>query len=345
MKKIQTIITLLFVFGLTACAQTKKYKENSTITVVAYNVENLFDTINSPNTNDEEFTPQSKKQWNTQRYHQKLRNLSYVLSHINTHEFPELVALEEIENQNVLNDLVSQEAIKKANYKIVHEESPDHRGIDVALLYRSDVFHYISHEKIPVHFDFDPGFATRDILHVQGKVDGEIWHIFVNHWPSRWGGQEKSEPNRLAVAKILRDEVNKVQAKNPEAKIIIMGDFNDTPFNKSIKEVLNAGDDLYPQNKNELYNLLYDKASLGLGTNAYRGKYTMIDNLIVSYSFLNAKKGYRVAPGGVNVFKNEKITFFNNKAGIWQPNRSFSGNKYYGGFSDHLPVYMILHDK
>ena len=341
MRKYQLMLFFMLA-GFVAQAQKTNYDAANTVTVVAYNVENLFDTIDTPNKIDEEFTPSSEKHWNTEKYLKKLRNLSYVLSHINPNELPEIIALEEVENRSVLEDLIKQEALKKGNYQIIHQESPDKRGIDVALLYRSDVFSEISYEYVPVHFDFDTSVTTRDVLHAVLKTDNEKWHIIVNHWPSRWGGEKESEPKRVEAAKVTRQIVDKIQAKNKNAKIMLLGDFNDTPFNKSIHTVLKAGNELYPKSKGELYNLMYDKATLGQGTHAYGGKYSMIDNLIVSYPFLNAQKGYKVSPSGTDIYFDAKIVFFNNKTGIWQPNRTFSRNRYFGGYSDHLPIYTIL---
>jgi len=342
MRKIVVFISLCLV-SFQMMAQEKNYDKNDMVTVVAYNVENLFDTINTPNKNDKEFTPESPKHWNTAKYEQKLRNLSYVLSHINRNELPEIIALEEVENRAVLEDLIKTGALKKGNYKIVHHESPDHRGIDVALLYRSDIVKYVSDKVFPVHFDFDKKGATRDILKVVLKVGNENWNVIVNHWPSRWGGEQKSAPKRAEAAKVARKIVDGILVKNKKAKIMLLGDFNDTPFNKSIENILDAKDNFYPQKQGELYNLMYDKALLGKGTNAYGGKYSMIDNLIVSYPFLNAKSGFKVSSSGV--FLNEKITFFNKKSGIWQPNRTYSRDRYYGGYSDHLPIYVILKNK
>lgn len=342
MRKIVVFISLCLV-SFQMVAQEKNYDKDAIVTVVAYNVENLFDTIDTPNKIDEEFTPKSTKHWNTAKYEQKLRNLSYVLSHINRNELPEIIALEEVENRAVLEDLIKTDALKKGNYKIVHHESPDKRGIDVALLYRSDIVKYVSDEVFPVHFDFDKKMTTRDILKVVLKVGDEKWNVLVNHWPSRWGGEQKSAPKRAEAAKVARKIVDEIMAKDKDAKIILLGDFNDTPFNESIEKILNASNHFYPKEQGELYNLMYDKALLNKGTHAYGGKYSMIDNLIVSYPFLNAKKGFRVSYSGI--FLDEKITFFNKKSGIWQPNRTFSRDRYYGGYSDHLPIYVVLKNK
>ncbi|RXQ93975.1 endonuclease [Ancylomarina salipaludis] len=331
---------LLFAVALICLSSFAKGKKD--ITVVFYNVENLFDTINNPDKRDNDFTPMGKLQWNTKRYNDKISKLSYVLSSIDKEELPALVGLCEIENKDVLEDLIDQEKLKDGKYKIAHSESPDKRGIDCALIYQKSRFKYIKHETISIEFPWEKEYKTRDILYVQGLVGRkDTLNIFVNHWPSRRGGQEKSEPNRIFVAQQLKKAVDKIQAKNPFAKIIIMGDFNDEPTDKAVAEVLKAGNNRDTDNPMQLFNLMYDMKINGEGTYNYRGTWNMLDNLIVSNSLLNGSRGYQTLHNAGRIYRDKWICF-KNKKGILTPNKTYGGTKYYGGFSDHFPVYFKL---
>lgn len=336
------LFIILLLISQLSFAQNPNYDAKNIATIVSYNLENLFDTIDTPDVIDEEFTPISEKEWTNERYQQKLRNLDYVLSHINPNELPEIIAVQEVENKSVLEDLIKQEALAKGNYGIVHKNSPDVRGIDVALLYRKDDFKLLKYKAIEVKFSFEPETKTRDILYVKGELNGELLHIFANHWSSRRGGEIESEPKRVQSASIVRKEIDKILKKDKNAKIIVLGDFNDTPFNKSVNKTLRATNNLSLKSEGDLYNLMYNNALLGKGSHAYRGKWSMLDNIVVSYGLLNAKKGFSVIYGSSGTFFDEKTVFLNNKSGFWQPGRTYSGNRYYGGFSDHLPVYMQL---
>ena len=336
-------ISMLLIFTNYLNAQDKNYDAENNFTIVFYNVENLFDTIDNPNTIDNEFLPQSKKKWNTGKYNKKINDLSHVISSINIHELPELIGLCEIENRSVLNDLAQSRFLKKGKYGIVHENSPDKRGIDVGLLFRKDEFHYLNHHIYRIYFDFEPETTTRDILYVKGKLNnGENLHVFVNHWSSRREGQKASEAKRIEIARILRSEVDSVLSKNKKAKIIIMGDFNDEPENKSIHETLNASNNLHPKSTGELYNLMFDKSINAEGTYNYHGNWNMLDNLIVSQNLLKTKKGWQISPDGGMIYKKRWMMYDNVKTGQFTPSKTYGGPNYYGGISDHFPVYLIL---
>ena len=324
-------------------AQNKYYQAENTFTIVSYNVENLFDTIDNPKTIDEAFLPGSAKKWNMGRYNKKIHDIAWVISLINVNELPELVGLVEVENKTVLNDLVHSRFLKKGNYKFIHEDSPDKRGIDVALLYRPDEFQYINHKIFRIRFDFEPETTTRDILYVKGILNsGEYLHVFVNHWSSRREGIELSEPKRLYTASVLRAKVDSVLSKDKKAKIVIMGDFNDEPENKSLYQVLNASNNLKAKSSGELYNLMFDKSLNGIGTYNYRGNWNMLDHIIVSQTLLHAKKAYRVSIDGGMIYKNRQMLYDNVKTGQMTPSKTYGGPNYYGGISDHFPVYVQL---
>jgi len=331
---------LLFAAALICISSFAKGKKD--ITVVFYNVENLFDTINHPDKWDEDFTPHGKLKWDTKRYQDKLSKLSYVLSSINKSDLPGIIGLCEIENKTVIEDLFKQQKLKKAKYGIAHSESPDKRGIDCALVYQKNAFKYLKHETINIEFPWEKKYKTRDILYVQGLVGRkDTLNIFVNHWPSRRGGQEKSEPNRIFVAQQLKKAVDKIQVKNADAKIIIMGDFNDEPSDKAVKEILKADNNSNVDNPMALYNLMYNLQANNEGSYNYRGDWNMLDNLIISNSLLNGTKGYKTHHDAGRIYRDEWICY-KNKNGIFTPSRTYGGPKYYGGFSDHFPVYFKL---
>ncbi|MBN1251163.1 MAG: hypothetical protein JXR51_12815 [Bacteroidales bacterium] len=330
-------------FSLYAYSQNSKYKKDNKFTLAFYNVENLFDTINNPQKKDEEFLPESDKKWTTKRYWQKINNLSKVISSINLNGLPEIVGLCEVENKSVLQDLVNSELLKPGDYQIIHEESDDIRGIDVALIFRKEKFTYISHEVHKVKFTKDPDYTTRDILYVKGKLNNnEILHVFVNHWSSRREGVEETEIKRIDAAKVLREKVDNLLKKDKNAKIFIMGDFNDEPTNNSLNIVLNATNNQRTTNFLELYNLMYDKHLNKVGSYNHRGEWNMIDNLIISQSLLKSKIGYVVSTDGGQVFKERWMMFDNKKTGQLTPSKSYGGPQYYGGYSDHFPVFVTL---
>jgi predicted extracellular nuclease len=333
--KLKAYLLVLSGTILFSCSSVKKTL-NHEYTVVSYNVENLFDTVDDPKVPDEEFLPASEKKWDNEKYQKKLSDIARVISEVNPLELPEVVGLVEVENQQVLEDLVNTGKLK-GQYAIIHEESPDYRGIDVALIYRKDAFREITHEVLPVTFPDDPEFKTRDILHVTGKVKNKTVHVFVNHWPSRIGGDEKTEPKRVLAASVLKKKVDELFAADPKARIIIMGDMNDEPANKSLKEALGAES---PDSKALLVNLMMPDDASEKGTYFYSGNWNMLDNLVVSKSVLKGK-GMLVEGQKGNIFSNDWM-IFTNKNGDKTPNRSYVGNKYVGGVSDHFPVYFKM---
>ncbi len=330
--------SLLVISGavLFSCTSVKKSLRQE-YTVVSYNVENLFDTVDDPKIPDEEFLPASEKKWDSEKYQKKLADLAQVISEVNPKEMPEVVGLVEVENQMVLEDLVKSGKLNGQGYAIIHEESPDYRGIDVAMIYRKDAFKEISHDVLPVVFPDDPEFKTRDILHVTGKIRNKTVHLFVNHWPSRIGGDEKTEPKRVLAASVLKNKVDQILAVDPKARIIIMGDMNDEPANKSLKETLGAA---APDSGATLVNLMMPDDVAGKGTYFYSGAWNMLDNLVVSETVLKGK-GMLVEGGKGNIFSNDWM-IFTNKNGDKTPNRSYVGNKYVAGVSDHFPVYFKM---
>lgn len=327
---------------MVACQQRPHQPVPNSMVVTFYNVENLFDTINNQGERDVEFTPESKKNWSQKRYDKKIEDLGKVLSATAGEKVPGLIGLCEVENRAVVEDLVRSSSLAPGGYKLIHEESPDYRGIDVALLYRPYFFKEVSHEVLTVTFPFDPDYTTRDILHavLKGKKK-DIIHVFVTHWPSRRGGTQESEPKRMHVASVIRQRVDELMADDANAKILIMGDFNDEPFNNSLQEGLLANGETPDSLSGKMHNLMYAKASAGLGTYNFRGSWNMLDNLVISSGMIHASSGWRALPSSGNIF-HEPFMEYTTSNGDISPSRTYGGPNYYGGISDHFPVYFVL---
>ncbi|MCK4921839.1 MAG: hypothetical protein KAS71_12390 [Bacteroidales bacterium] len=337
MKKALPIIILSLI---SLCGFSQRALK-SDFTVMFYNVENLFDTIDHPDFTDEEFSPESEKNWNTERYTKKLDDLSAVLSSQNKKELPEIIGLAEVENKRVLQDLIATKNLEDGNYEIIHEEGKDARGIDVALLYRKNELKSVNFESIEITFPFDSSLTTRDILHVWGKTeDGEDIHFFVNHWSSRIGGERETEPKRMYAAVTLRRQLDLLFSKEKNPRIVIMGDFNDEPTNKSLMNILLAGNKLKNIATGDLYNLFYDKHNqYNEGSYNYRNNWNMLDHIIVSYNLINQEGKYSCNYDSGKIIKEEFMLYENNQ-GQQVPNRTYGGPNYYGGISDHFPIMV-----
>jgi len=340
--KTQSFLFLLSIFfaAINSCALAqKKDKGSSEEAIVAfYNVENLFDTIDDPLIIDEDFTPSGKLQWTAPRYAEKLSRISEVIEML-PGELPVFIGLCEIENRSVLNDLVKQRALSKSKveaYEIIHADSPDERGIDIAALYDATRLKNVRFEYYSISLPDPKDPNTRDLLHARGMMGKDEIHFFVNHWPSRSGGQAESEPNRLAVATLLKSKVDAVLSENSNAKILIMGDFNDHPNDKSVYEVLGAKE----QTSADLFNQMYAIHAAGNGSYFYKGEWGALDQMITSSGFMQTS-GWHLEEKAAGVFRDEKI-LFKDKEGVARPSRSYAGDSYKGGYSDHLPVYIKL---
>ncbi len=337
MKNIIILPALLI--SMTLWAQPAKWNKKKHFTIMSYNVENLFDTL-ALTPSDNEFTPGSAKQWNTEKYNRKLENIAQVIASVHPEELPELVGMVELENLQVLSDLVKAPTLQKANYVPLLIDGPDPRGIDCGLIYRPDAFKYLFHSAIPVFFNGDSSRRTRDILYVKGLVKKDTLHVFVNHWTSRRGGED-TEMKRVQCGITLKKQVDSIIDRNPKSLVVIMGDFNDEPSDKSLHETLKA----YSTDENgTLENLMYYLHTQEKGTYYFKGEYNMLDNLIISRTLKTKEKGFRLLHPSGMIFQPEWISFVQ-KNGDKAPNRTFSGDKYFGGFSDHYPVYAIFYEK
>ncbi len=337
MKKIYpTLILLAIILFLASCSK----KQPGSFSFAFYNVENLFDTIDDPNIADEKYLPDSKVAWNTERYLHKLDNMSKVMKSIDTAGFPAMFGLCEVENIDVVRDLVNHTSLKKAGYYIIHKDSPDGRGIDVALLYNPEVFTPINVSYIVPNFPTEPELTTRDILYTKGVINKtDTLHVFINHWVSRWGGQEKTEPMRIQIAKTIKGLTDSILNMQPNANIIIAGDLNDNPTDISIFNTLEAKEVLDKPDDKTLYNLSIRQFKEGNGSLYYKS-WDMFDQIIVSTSMLTGKNGLKVNSPDQIVFK-EDWMLYQPKKGPARPSRTSAG-RYYGGYSDHLPVMVSI---
>ena len=340
------LLSVFSLFSFYCFAQIENNINSSqSIAIGFYNLENLFDTLNSEGVKDEEFTPNGKKQWGSARYRIKLTRLAKVIADIGIEDNPNGLAVLgvcEVENKKVLQDLVNMPTIKDRNYQIAHYDSPDKRGIDVALLYQPQLFELESSKSIELTLPEDTGFYTRDQLLVSGKLMDEPFSFIVGHWPSRRGGETESQHKRVAAAKLSRSLVDSLQLSNSNAKIICMGDYNDDPNNTSITDYLMANGDLNKLKDTELYNPMASIYQEGLGTLSWRGKWNLFDQFILSKSLLKVNietsqlKYYKAA-----IFS---PAYLKQGPGDYEgtPFRNFAGSKWLNGYSDHFPVYLLL---
>ena len=340
MKKMLILCVAMLSFAM-VYAQDKPYM------VAFYNLENLFDIYDDPETHDEEFLPDGVKQWNETKYQKKLTNMERVLfdmAAINK-EYPVVIGVSEIENRSVLEDLVSQPKLKGANYRICHYDSPDARGVDVAFLYRADVFKLEGSDNIKLVVEELPDFITRDLVVMWGTIEGEPFYFLVSHWPSRLGGKEASQFKRDACAKQIRQIKDELLAKNPDTKVIVMGDFNDDATDASIVKVMGAKGKTKDLEVGDFFNPYYAMLRAGLGTLAYQDSWNLFDNICVTENLVNAPEGkLRLIKGKKyygNIFSRPYMLQAEGQYKGY-PLRTFVTNNFQNGFSDHLPVYLYI---
>lgn len=332
-----TLISVSLILSLSA--QEKQYKIG---TVAFYNLENLFDTIDTPDVQDTEFTPAAEKNYDTEKYQHKLEYLSRVISKVGTDLAkipPAVLGVSEVENKSVLVDLVAHENLEKYNYGVVHRDGPDERGVDCGLLYRKNAFKPVNVASYPVHFKESQDDKTRDQLLVSGLFDGEMMHFIVIHYSSRRGGQKASNPKRVQAARVSRQIVDSILQLDSNAKIFVLGDFNDDPVNESVDDVLNASGSKKLK-KGEMFNPMYALYKDGVGSLAYKDKWNLFDMVIMSPALLEKDmSSYRFYKA--YIFNKE---FLMQKEGRFKgyPFRTFVGSTFLGGYSDHFPAYVYL---
>ena len=313
--------------------------DDRTLSFVFYNVENLYDISDDPRINDQEFLPAGRKNWNEKKYREKLADLSSVLAELGGEELPEVIGLCEVENEQVVKDLVNQLALVGGNYQVIHHHDRDGRGIDMALVYRPDEFTVDAERLIPVRSSLGNSLV-RGILLVKGRSNnGEVFHIFVNHWPSRENDDVSRKEARKEMAGVLRRLTAPLMGENSLSHVVIMGDMNDEPDDESLSRVLGAGS-LKKNPESEYINLMFPSMEDGHGSYKFQGDWKMLDNLIVSESLLD-EEGYRVENDRGYVFSASWMEFIN-RGGEISPDRTYAGDNHTGGPSDHFPVYFRL---
>jgi len=315
------------------------------VRIIFYNTENCFDTVDDSTTADEDFLPNGSLHWTYSRYKTKLEKICKVIVAAGEWEPPDIIGLAEIENSRVLQDLIGHTALLKYEYRYVHKNSPDIRGIDVALLYNPATIRIIETAFIPGNTDNPAERPTRDMLYCKMSVrHQEIIHVVVNHWPSRSGGILETEPLRLSNARILKMKIDSVLQTGPHQKIIIMGDFNDGPYDKSLVRGLQAQTDTDSPWPGMLVNLAagYEKRNK-VGSHKYQGQWNMLDQIIVSGEMLVTKKGIATSPACFSVFAAPFLLTEDKNYSGSEPFRTYKGPVYVGGFSDHLPVMIDLY--
>ncbi len=308
--------------------------------VMFYNVENLFDCRHDSLKSDYEFLPASVRGWHLGRYKKKINHIGKVIAAVGEWNPPALIGLCEVENEKVMDDLVKYSPLKEYEYRYVMTDSPDERGIDVALLWQRGSFKLLSYHSIRLSFKEKDRRPTRDILHVTGLVSsGDSLDVFVCHMPSRYGGEKESEPARLYAVSILKSTVDSICFVRTNPNILIMGDFNDYPENASIANILGAKSPVNPIDPDLLYNLMADKGDK-LGTYNYQGEWGILDQLIVLGSLLMSGNKIHTSNEKAHICDFPFLLEDDSKYGGRKPFRTYYGMKYIGGFSDHLPVMV-----
>lgn len=317
-------------------------QDRNTFRVMCYNVENYFDCIDDSLAHDEEFLPGGMRGWNYSRYVQKQYNIARVIVSADSWEPPEIIGLCEVESHKCLFDLIKG-PLKNLHYRFSHFESPDARGVDVALLYKPESFKPFLEEPLTITFPDSPHSKTRDILYVAGivRATDDTLHVFVCHFPSRLGGELESEGKRVHVAQILKSKVDDIFTSQSDANILIMGDFNDYPDNKSMMQVLQA---ISPEtdsfDSKQLFNLMLPLHKQGTGTHKHDGEWGALDQFIISGSLLKKDNRLFTRLSDVHIHKPEFLLEDDTKYLGQKPFRTYVGLKYHGGYSDHLPIYV-----
>jgi len=337
-RPVRDILLVLLLLTLILNSSNSQVVKSQPVRLMFYNVENFFDTFDDTLTDDNEFLPDGLMRWNTERYNKKLNSLYKTIIAAGEWDPPSIIGFCEIENRKVLEDLIYGTYLSKFNYNIVHEESPDRRGIDVCLIYRGIYARIIYYKYLIPKEMKQQKFNSRSILYVKFLIGTDTIHIFVNHWPSRRGGVLAGEGYRRQIASMVREKADSIIQQNPsEARVVILGDFNSTPDDQAINSLIYSSDSLRC-----LVDLSGRLDESGLGTYRYMGTWEMIDQIIVSGGLLAGRKGLYTEPELLKIFKPEFLLKKDSKYPGFSPFSTYRGYKYQGGISDHLPVLLDL---
>jgi len=335
------IVLLLTFWAADIQAQDLTYKPYA---IGFYNVENLFDTLDNTLINDEEFLPDGKRVWTSDKYEDKIANLASVISQLGLDLCKQgisILGISEIENDTVLSDLIMHPLLKSRNYNYVHCSSRDSRGIDVGLIYDQDEFKVEKWGLVKVDIEsMGSSRPTRDVLWVSGYLDGEKVYISVNHWPSRSGGEKRTAIYRNKAAEVNRASIDSILLEDPLAKIFVLGDMNDDPNNDSMTKYLRAKSKIKFVGDDDMFNPMFEFYKKGIGSTAYRDRWSLFDQVVMSSALVSDEKQGLKFHKAVIYNKNFLIQKWGQYKGY--PFRTFSGDEYQGGYSDHFPVFVYL---
>jgi len=335
---------MLITVAISGSAQSQmrdNFRGKEAVRIAFWNMENLFFPADDSLTRDDSFTPYGDNHWNFKKYNEKLQRMGKAITALGGWESVEMIGFCEIEHRKVLEDLINKSTLSQNKYGIVHQESPDKRGIDVALIYRTDKLEMLNTRYITVSFGPNSR-PTRDVLQVSAKLpNGDTVHVFYNHWPSRYGGELATIPKRAKAASVVKTAVDSIYSLQPNANILIMGDLNDEPIDPSVKEVLHALPDTVNSDSQALINLMYNKMGKE-GTHKYQGEWGVLDHIIVSKPLFNPQATTTLFDYKGHIFKADFLLESDATHLGTKPFRTYIGMKHNGGYSDHLPIYVDL---
>jgi len=338
-KKLLKGSLLFFVLLILKCNTVfSQAEEFNTLQIMFYNVENLFDVYDDTLKNDNDFLPSGVLRWNYSRYHNKINSLYKTIVSAGDWSPPGIVAMGEVENRSVLEDLIYGTYLSKYKYRVIHEDSPDHRGIDVCLIYRSDLLSLISSDYWIPNGIRQEDYTTIKVLYTRFKFRNDTIHIIVNHWPSRRGGVLAGESMRIKIAEMVKEKADSISLSSQSgSKIIILGDFNSTPDDQEIRILTSEN-----QYGSCIINLSEGKADEGYGTYRYQGTWEMIDQVIVSEALLNARSSLYTSKEYLKIFSPDFLLENDPVYPGLKPFSTYRGYRYHGGYSDHLPVIIDI---
>ncbi len=334
------IIWIIIAYSLLCSAVAQK---GDTCLVAFYNVENLFHPSDDSLTNDDDFTPTGLYHWSYAKYQRKIQHIGKVIVAMGEGNPPYIIGLAEIENEQVLKDLCYKSPIKCYGYRYLHYDSPDRRGVDVALLYRDSCVSVLHSEKIPVVFPFEPNTRNRDLLYAVLRFrNRDSLHVLVNHWTSRFGGYAATIPKRNYYAEVAKKHCDSILATEPDAHILLMGDYNDYCTDESMERHLRAARYSSDNTQDTLFNLMYAFLKNNSGSHKHEDFWGCLDQIVVSRSLLSCKSTLRIASCKAHIFDAPFLLVPDEKYGGVKTFRTYLGPRYIGGFADHLPVYVRL---
>ena len=331
--------TLVLEFLFLTFANSQEGTGSLPVRIMFYNVENMFDILDDPLKDDDEFLPHGLRRWNGSRYNKKLNSIYKTIIAAGEWSPPAIVGFSEIENRKVLEDLVYSTGLSNFNYGIIHGESPDPRGIDVCMIFRKDIVRIIEYKLWIPHSLNKNDFHSRNVLYIKCAILLDTIHLMINHWPSKRGGVLPGEPLRKEIAMMVRNAADSLSGLFPDvSKIIILGDFNCDPDDSVIQMLVNQGE----SGGAHLINMAKDNRSTAHGTYRYMGAWEILDQIIISEGLLNCAAGVYAYPSGFRIFNPDFLLKKDLKYPGLTPYSTYRGYRYQGGFSDHLPVLLDL---